>query len=227
MNHRSSGSLSLRKAIEGFLSFKSAEGLSDRTVDSYERLLEKWLEYQGDEEIHSHGRTLSETKTITGASAFITNWTYNGGDMRVQPGQVLDQADDALPGKFMVVGQLALGLGIRLGGGGKVDVRFQTAGAARKQGCEAQRDTPLAHLGESDRSLSAPGTGDGAFLRAQGVDRAPQVAVPLHGVPGQIQMGVEDQHYGGCLSWRICGWMVMKLYPVRVRIKISSEFGRF
>ena len=51
MNHRSSGSLSLSKAIEGFLSFKSAEGLSDRTVDSYERLLEKWVEHQGDEEI--------------------------------------------------------------------------------------------------------------------------------------------------------------------------------
>jgi len=39
MNYRSLGSLSLSKAIEGFLSFKSAEGLSDRTVDSYDRLL--------------------------------------------------------------------------------------------------------------------------------------------------------------------------------------------
>jgi len=46
MNHRSSGSLYLDKAIEGFLSFKSAEGLSDRTVDSYDRLLKKWLEQQ-------------------------------------------------------------------------------------------------------------------------------------------------------------------------------------
>lgn len=51
MNHRSSGSLSLNKAIEGFLSFKSAEGLSDRTVDSYERLLTKWREHVGDKEI--------------------------------------------------------------------------------------------------------------------------------------------------------------------------------
>ena len=51
MNHRSSGSLSLSKAIEGFLSFKSAEGLSDRSVDSYDRLLKKWMEHVGDKEI--------------------------------------------------------------------------------------------------------------------------------------------------------------------------------
>ena len=51
MNHRSSGSLLLSKAIEGFLSFKSAEGLSDRSVDSYDRLLKKWVEHVGDKEI--------------------------------------------------------------------------------------------------------------------------------------------------------------------------------
>lgn len=51
MNLRSSGSLVLSKALEGFLSFKSAEGLSDRTVDSYDRLLKKWLEHVGDKDI--------------------------------------------------------------------------------------------------------------------------------------------------------------------------------
>jgi hypothetical protein len=34
MNGRPSGSLLLSKAIEGFISFKTAESLSDRTVDS-------------------------------------------------------------------------------------------------------------------------------------------------------------------------------------------------
>lgn len=48
MNLRSSGSFVLSKALEGFLSYKSAEGLSERTVDSYNRLLRKWLEYAGD-----------------------------------------------------------------------------------------------------------------------------------------------------------------------------------
>ncbi len=47
-NPRSPGSLALSKAIDGFLNYKSAEGLSDRTIDSYKRQLEKWLEYQGD-----------------------------------------------------------------------------------------------------------------------------------------------------------------------------------
>ena len=48
MNQRPSGSLVLSKALTGFLNFKSAEGLSVRTIDSYERLLKQWLEYQGD-----------------------------------------------------------------------------------------------------------------------------------------------------------------------------------
>lgn len=48
MNRRSSGSLCISKAINGFVNYKLAEGLSQRTVDSYERILAHWLEYQGD-----------------------------------------------------------------------------------------------------------------------------------------------------------------------------------
>lgn len=51
MNLRSSGSFVFSKALEGFLSYKSAEGLSERTVDSYNRLLRKWLEYAGDRDV--------------------------------------------------------------------------------------------------------------------------------------------------------------------------------
>jgi integrase/recombinase XerD len=51
MNHRPSGSLVLSKAIQGFISFKTAEGLSDRTIDSYQRQLAKWVEYMGDKEV--------------------------------------------------------------------------------------------------------------------------------------------------------------------------------
>jgi integrase/recombinase XerD len=51
MNHRPSGSLPVSKAIEGFLNFKAAEGLSDRTLDSYRRQLQKWLEYHGDKDV--------------------------------------------------------------------------------------------------------------------------------------------------------------------------------
>ena len=52
MNQRSSGSLVLSKAFTGFTSFKSAQGLSDRTLDSYQRHLQKWLDHQGDIPIH-------------------------------------------------------------------------------------------------------------------------------------------------------------------------------
>ena len=40
--------LTILKAIDGFTKFKVAEGLSPRTVDSYERLLNTWLEHIGD-----------------------------------------------------------------------------------------------------------------------------------------------------------------------------------
>lgn len=52
MNRKPSGSnYILSKAVLGFLSFKEAEGLTERTIDSYKRHLEKWIEYEGDIEI--------------------------------------------------------------------------------------------------------------------------------------------------------------------------------
>jgi integrase/recombinase XerD len=51
MNHRSSGSLALRKAIIGFSNHKTAEGLTERSVDSYKRDLEQWAAYAGDIEV--------------------------------------------------------------------------------------------------------------------------------------------------------------------------------
>ena len=51
MNNRPSGSLFVSKAIEGFISFKMAESLSARTIDSYQRHLQKWLEYLDDKDV--------------------------------------------------------------------------------------------------------------------------------------------------------------------------------
>ena len=48
MNRRPSGSLSLSKAIIGFLQYKAAEGLSPTTLHSYEHDLKLWLEYTTD-----------------------------------------------------------------------------------------------------------------------------------------------------------------------------------
>jgi integrase/recombinase XerD len=47
MNRRPTGSLSLAKAITGFLQYKAAEGLSPNTLQSYQRDLKLWLEYAG------------------------------------------------------------------------------------------------------------------------------------------------------------------------------------
>src|SRR5512143_3450896 len=47
MNHRPPG-LETVKAIQGFLQYKAAEGLSLRTIEGYERDLKQWVQYQGD-----------------------------------------------------------------------------------------------------------------------------------------------------------------------------------
>ena len=51
MNRRSLNSLPLRKAITGFVNYKTAEGLSERSVDSYRRILEHWAEFAGDKNV--------------------------------------------------------------------------------------------------------------------------------------------------------------------------------
>ena len=43
--------LSLAKAIDGFLKFKTAEGLSQNTIASYEFTLSHWLEFIGDRDV--------------------------------------------------------------------------------------------------------------------------------------------------------------------------------
>jgi integrase/recombinase XerD len=49
--NRSPPSLSILKAIDGFLKFNIAEGLSQRTVDSYEYYLNQWMNYPGDQDV--------------------------------------------------------------------------------------------------------------------------------------------------------------------------------
>ena len=41
-------SLSISKSIDGFLKFKTAEGLSQRTISSYEFILNHWVNHIGD-----------------------------------------------------------------------------------------------------------------------------------------------------------------------------------
>lgn len=51
MNRRPLNSLPLGKAITGFKNYKTAEGLSQRSVDSYKQILEYWMEYSGNKKI--------------------------------------------------------------------------------------------------------------------------------------------------------------------------------
>ena len=72
MNRSSSGlshrdtSLSIGKSNDGFLKFITAEGLSQRTIASYEYMLNHWLKYIGD-------RSVSEIQAsdLTGYMAWL------------------------------------------------------------------------------------------------------------------------------------------------------------
>ena len=51
MNRRSSGSLALSKAVIGFSNFKTAEGLTDRSIDFDKRDLNQWVTSTGDVDV--------------------------------------------------------------------------------------------------------------------------------------------------------------------------------
>ena len=52
MNRRSESFFSLTQAVEGFVNHKYAEGLRPRTIASYERLLNKWVDFEGDKPVN-------------------------------------------------------------------------------------------------------------------------------------------------------------------------------
>lgn len=56
MNHSTPGSISLKKALLGFVQAKEAEALSPRTIETYRRQLECWIDHAGD-------RSVSEVDT--------------------------------------------------------------------------------------------------------------------------------------------------------------------
>ena len=63
---KSKVSLSLAKAIDGFLKFKTAEGLSQRTITSYGFTLGHWLNYIGDREVSE-----IQSSDLTGYMAWL------------------------------------------------------------------------------------------------------------------------------------------------------------
>jgi integrase/recombinase XerD len=68
MDRNSSGSLILDKAITGFISYKMAEGLSQRSIVSYEWILRKWAVYTGEIELNKIA-----SQDITGYLSWLRN----------------------------------------------------------------------------------------------------------------------------------------------------------
>ena len=64
--NRSSPGLLISKSIDGFLKFKTAEGLSLRTISSYEYTLNHWLNYIGDQSV-----SVIQASDLTGYMAWL------------------------------------------------------------------------------------------------------------------------------------------------------------
>jgi integrase/recombinase XerD len=64
--NRSTPGLSISKSIDGFLKFKAAEGLSLRTMASYEYTLKRWMAYIGDRSV-----TKIQASDLTGYMAWL------------------------------------------------------------------------------------------------------------------------------------------------------------
>jgi len=52
MNFRPPVSMTLSEAVIGFVNHKFAKGVTERSVSSYERLLNKWIENEGNKKIN-------------------------------------------------------------------------------------------------------------------------------------------------------------------------------
>jgi integrase/recombinase XerD len=85
--NRSSPGLLISKSIDSFLKFKIAEGLSQRTVDSYEHILNHWLKYIGDKPV-----TEINPSELTSYMAWLrTNYKpvrFNGSTVPLSPESV-------------------------------------------------------------------------------------------------------------------------------------------
>ncbi len=64
--NRSTPGLSISKSIDGFLKFKAAEGLSLRTMASYEYTLKRWVDYIGDRSVNE-----IQASDLTGYMAWL------------------------------------------------------------------------------------------------------------------------------------------------------------
>ena len=72
MNRNPSGLL-FSLCIDGFVKYKTAEGLSQRTVDSYEWVLRKWMEKIGDQPV---GKITSLFHPLPATNENRSPWGY-------------------------------------------------------------------------------------------------------------------------------------------------------
>ena len=76
------------------------------------------------------------------------------------------------------------------------------AGGARQKRGKTEGDAAGAHFGQRDRAQGPARLAAARLARANGVNGVQQIPVPLQGVPGKIEVTVNNQHMAAALPAR-------------------------
>ena len=107
--------------------------------------------------------------------------------MAVESGAVGDDTNMTCLFQCPVVRKLSFCHAIGLSDGPIVDVWGCLSCRATEQGRHTQGDPPPAHLGQRHGILLP-------FSGPDGIDRIQQIAVALYRIPGEVKMGIDNQH---------------------------------
>ena len=144
-------------------------------------------------------------------------------DVAVEFGAGADRGH--FPGIFhrAIPGQLALGLGPRLGGRIPAREAMEVRGVAANLGGDADTNATATHLREADSAIPAiDAIFHVAFPAADHFERPGEIAVPLEGVHAQVEVAVENQRRGVGSHRVRFGWK----WDVRSRKVAAWRVGR-
>jgi hypothetical protein len=107
-----------------------------------------------------------------------------------------DHAHDALPLEFAIKGELALRLGVRVVLRAEVDPAVEALVGAGQDRREDEPEFAGAQIGDADGAGAAALRGHalGALDLARLVRAELEVAIPEHGVHGQVKVSINSEH---------------------------------
>ena len=164
-----------------------------RQADGAQAVLPPRLDLSGPDDRVGAFHAQDEAQRLVGAALLP------GLEVLFQALGIGDHAHLALRFQHPVVGQLSLGLGVGDLLGGHARGRAVGPGGARDHRGHRDGQFRLSHFGQGDCTAASSFLGHAGFELTDFGHAQLQVPVPLQGVHGQVQVGVDHQH-GGVLS---------------------------